>query len=287
MLGASLLGIYEKAFPNSMGWEDKVALASNIGFDFIELSIDESDQRLERLRWSQDKIKALREVAECYRISVQSICLSGHRRYPFGSHDPKIRATAREMMERAFEFAHEAGIPLIQLAGYDVYYESSSEQSHQSYLEALEWACGLAKDYQIKLAIETMDTSYVNSITKYLALRKHITSPWLSVYADVGNLSAWPENDVVHELMVGGDNISQIHLKETIKGTDVSEPVFRDVPFGTGSVDFSTIFNTLDAMGYTNPFTIEMWHNAQEDVCTQIEAAKHYIEQQYVKGVGK
>jgi len=286
MLGASVLGIYEKAFPDAMSWQEKIALASHLEFDFIELSIDERDHRLERLWWDEGKIRSLKDVAEGSGVGVQSICLSGHRRYPFGSHDRKIRATAREMMERAFAFASAAGIPLIQLAGYDVYYEPSSEQSHLHFLAALEWACGLAAEHQILLALETMDTDYLSSVTKYRAIRAQIDTSWLSVYVDVGNLTAWAKDDVLCELAVGGDEIAQIHLKETKTGADGSLPVFRDVPFGTGCVDFPAIFNTLDGMGYTNPYTIEMWHNAEEDTRAQIEAAKRFIEEQYRKGVG-
>lgn len=57
MLGRHLLGIYEKAFPEDWSWERRLAEAKALGFDYMELSIDESDGRLERLLWSGRELK--------------------------------------------------------------------------------------------------------------------------------------------------------------------------------------------------------------------------------------
>ena len=43
------LGIYEKALPNDFTWLEKMQAAKQAGFDYIEISIDESDERLARL----------------------------------------------------------------------------------------------------------------------------------------------------------------------------------------------------------------------------------------------
>ncbi len=56
------------------------------------------------------------------------MCLSGHRRYPFGSKNPGIQKKAYEIMEKAIQFAADLGIRNIQLAGYDVYYEEADEE---------------------------------------------------------------------------------------------------------------------------------------------------------------
>jgi L-ribulose-5-phosphate 3-epimerase UlaE len=43
------VGIYEKALPDAMSWEERLAAAGQAGYDFVEISIDESDERLSRL----------------------------------------------------------------------------------------------------------------------------------------------------------------------------------------------------------------------------------------------
>lgn len=43
------LGIYEKAMPTSLTWEERLIHAKEAGFDFVEISVDETDERRARL----------------------------------------------------------------------------------------------------------------------------------------------------------------------------------------------------------------------------------------------
>jgi L-ribulose-5-phosphate 3-epimerase len=45
------VGLYEKALPASLTWEERLTAAGQAGYDFVEISIDESDERLSRLDW--------------------------------------------------------------------------------------------------------------------------------------------------------------------------------------------------------------------------------------------
>ena len=62
------------------------------------MSIDETDERLARLDWSEAERASLRAAVAETGVTVPSMCLSGHRRFPFGSRDPAIRSKAREIM---------------------------------------------------------------------------------------------------------------------------------------------------------------------------------------------
>ncbi|MDN6773864.1 MAG: xylulose 5-phosphate 3-epimerase, partial [Enterobacterales bacterium] len=53
------LGIYEKALPAGEDWLPRLQLAAELGFDFVEMSVDESDARLARLDWSREQRLAL------------------------------------------------------------------------------------------------------------------------------------------------------------------------------------------------------------------------------------
>ena len=46
------LGIYEKALAKDLSWPERLVLAKSCGFDFVEMSVDETDERLSRLDWS-------------------------------------------------------------------------------------------------------------------------------------------------------------------------------------------------------------------------------------------
>ena len=45
------IGLYEKALPSSLKITEKLQIAKQSGFDYIEISIDESDEYLAKLDW--------------------------------------------------------------------------------------------------------------------------------------------------------------------------------------------------------------------------------------------
>lgn len=281
MLGNHLLGLYEKALDPSDSWRVRLQKAKTLGFDYVEISVDESDARLQRLDWSPEEVEALRRT--CYEVGIglQSMCLSAHRRFPFGSADPEIRAKAHEIMEKAIDLAGALGIRVIQLAGYDVYYEPSTPESVKYFREAMLWASRKAAQKQVMLAMEIMDTPFLNSISKHMAYEGMIRSPWYKVYPDIGNISAWPENDVDFELSRGIDSIVAVHLKDTLAVTETFEGKFKCVPFGSGCVDFRKRFAQLERLGYTGPYMMEMWYAEGSEDTVEAKKAKEWMQGQF------
>ncbi|ATM78398.1 xylulose 5-phosphate 3-epimerase [Serratia fonticola] len=277
------LGIYEKALPKHLSWPERLALAKACGFDFVEMSVDESDERLSRLSWSKEQRLSLVSAMLETGISIPSMCLSGHRRFPFGSHDEATRQQAYLIMEQAIQLAKDVGIRTIQLAGYDVYYEQQDEETLTRFTEGMQWAVERAAAAQVMLAVEIMDTEFISSISKWKTWDALLASPWFTVYPDVGNLSAWG-NDVAQELQLGIDRIAAIHLKDTFPVTETSPGQFRDVPFGEGCVDFVALFRTLKQLNYRGAFLIEMWTEKADEPVAEIVQARRWIEQQMQQG---
>lgn len=272
----NLLGLYEKALPQDMDWSTKLVTAKNLGFDFIEISIDETDQRLARLDWSTKEKQQLLQDMKNIQMPIMSMCFSGHRRYSLGSRNEEVREKALALMEKAIKFASDMGIRIIQLAGYDVYYEEHGADTLTYFIEGLKKSVAMAAKHQVMLAIEIMDTEFLNSIQKYMVYDNLIKSPWLAVYPDIGNLSAW-NNDVASELELGYSRIVAVHVKETENVTDSFPGKFRDTPFGTGDVDFVTIFKKLKSLGYSGPFLIEMWADTFANPLAEIARSKDFV----------
>lgn len=277
------LGIYEKALPAALSWPERLALAKACGFDFVEISIDETDLRLARLDWSIKQRKQFTRAMLDTGIRVPTMCLSAHRRFPFGSHDESVRERARQIMGQAIRLAQDIGIRTIQLAGYDVYYETQDESTLQHFAAGLQWAVQRAAAAQVMIAVEIMDTPFMNSIGKWLAWEARIRSPWFTVYPDVGNLTAWG-NDVDDELRCGIDKIAAIHLKDTLAVTPDFPGQFRDVPFGEGCVDFAKVFRTLRKLNYRGTFLIEMWTEKAGEPVAELINARRWIESRMREG---
>ena len=47
------LGLYEKSMPNELSFREKLTYAREAGYDFLEMSIDETDAKLARLEMSK------------------------------------------------------------------------------------------------------------------------------------------------------------------------------------------------------------------------------------------
>ncbi|KAA8998520.1 L-ribulose-5-phosphate 3-epimerase [Affinibrenneria salicis] len=273
------LGIYEKALPKETSWLEKLAIARSSGFDFVEMSVDESDERLARLAWTPAERMAVITAIQQTGVRIPSLCLSAHRRFPFGSRQPETRARARQIMQQAITLAQDLGIRTIQLAGYDVYYEPQDAGTIARFEDGLAWAVEQAAAAQVMCALEIMDTPFLNSIGKWRALDAKINSPWFTVYPDIGNLSAWG-NNVESELERGIDRIAAFHLKDTLPVTRDSPGQFRDVPFGAGCVDFVGLFKTLRRLNYRGAFLVEMWTEKSAEPLLDIIHARYWIEEQ-------
>jgi L-ribulose-5-phosphate 3-epimerase len=264
------IGIYEKALPFDVDWYERLTIARYAGFDFVEISIDESDQRLIRLDWSERERANMRQAIASTGVPLTTMCLSGHRKFPFGSADPKIRRRAFEIMRKAIDLAVDIGVRVIQLAGYYVYYEPHDDGSLQRYQEGLAKSLEWATQADVMLALENVDGSDVDSISQAMYFVEAFHSPWFQVYPDIGNL-AEHELDVCAELELARGHIVGIHVKDTRPG----EP--RRVPFGEGTVPFVEAFRKLAEMNFSGPILMEMWNDDSPDSMQIVRQSREWI----------
>ena len=255
------LGVYEKSMPNALSLPEKLQAAKAAGFDYLELSIDESEEKLARLEWGEKEIQALWLAQRQTGLPVRSICLSAHRSFPMGHPDPAVRARSQTILQQAVNLACALGIRLIQLAGYDVYYQESDQQTGALFARGLRQAVDYAGRHGVMLGFETMETEFMNTVGKAMTYVSQINSPYLQVYPDAGNLTNAAllyGHEVCSDLTLGRGHLAAVHLKESLPG------IFREVPFGQGHVDFPALIRCAQSMG-VGMFVGEFWYTGQED----------------------
>lgn len=261
MSKAYTLGLYEKSMPSTLTWREKMDAAKAAGFDFIEISIDETDEKLKRLDMSKEERFAL--VKQMYEsgIPIRTMCLSGHRKYPLGSNDPQTEKRSMEIMEKAIALADDLGIRIIQLAGYDVYYEQGTEETRARFEKNLKKAVHMAAKAGVLLGFETMETEFMNTVEKSMKYVNIVNSTYLNVYPDCGNIknaAVTYKIDVLRDLKMGFGRLTSMHLKETVPGR------FREIPFGTGHVDFEAMIETAWGLG-VRKYVTEFWYTGNEN----------------------
>jgi L-ribulose-5-phosphate 3-epimerase len=264
------LGIYEKALPQNLSWPERLETARQLGYEHVELSIDETDERIDRLDWEPKKRAALRQAMLDAGMPIRSMCVSAHRRFPLGSASEAVRQTGLDILKKAIDFAVDTGLRLIMTAGADVYYEDSNEESRARFMEGLERGLEWASAAGVMLALENWDVPLYGSLRKMMELVRYFHSPWLQLYVDIGNL-AFMGHDVVLELEAARGHIAAVHIKDT-------KPCqLRYVALGRGTVPFVPAFAKLAEIGFYGPMVLELWTENEPDALQTAAEAGHLV----------
>lgn len=269
--------------PNYLSIRKKLIETKAAGFDFMEISIDESDEKLSRLKWDKKiRMEIVQDIWET-GTKILTMCLSGHRKFPLGSEDEKTREKGMEIMSDAIDLAADIGVRIIQIAGYDEYYQPSNENTKMYFMENLKRSTEIAAKNGIILAFETMETEFMNTVEKAMNYVNAVYSPYLQVYPDLGNITNAADlygNTASTDLKTGRGRIAAIHLKETVPG------MFREIPYGTGHVDFEGGIRTASEMG-VNLYVGEFWYVGNEDWQRQLKYANEFLRTRFESSTGK
>ncbi|MBQ3065265.1 MAG: L-ribulose-5-phosphate 3-epimerase [Clostridia bacterium] len=272
------VSLYEKAMPDTLSFAEKGALALECGYNGIEISVDETDARLARVLDPVVKKEILQEIHSS-GISVKTMCLSGQRRFPFGSRDAEIREKSHEIICRAIDFSYDAGIRVIQIPGYDVWYEERGKDTEAYFAQGLARVIPYAAAAGVILAFETMENDFMNTSAKAMKYVADIASPYLQIYPDLGNIRNGTD-DPISDLQSAKGHIAAVHLKETVEG------VFRNMEYGQGRVDFVGCMREL-MLQNVGIYNCEFWYDGKTDPAELITRNRQYIEKCFLDAKGE
>lgn len=237
-----LLGVYEKALPNSLSLDENLYIAKNYGFDFIEVCLDENEARMQRIYWNDKRIERLLKISDHLEMSFETVSLSYIRKMPLGILDDSINTKALEIIDQALQFTRKIGARILLINGYDVYNEPSSQETLQRFVTNLKQVATLGKKHGIIIGLENAEMEMADSITKVKRFIDKINSPFLKIYADIGNSTNAYDgkiNNILEDIKTGNNDIVAVHLKDNRPNE------FRHVLFGEGRVDFDACLEVL------------------------------------------
>ena len=256
-----MLGLYEKAMPSELSWREKLKTAKEAGYDYVEISIDETEEKIGRLDMPKqerfDMISAMYETD----MPVRTMCVSALTKYTLGNDDPEYCARGMEILEKSIRLADDLGVRVVMIPGYDVYYKPSSVETKRRYLKNLKKAAEMAETAGVVLGLETMENEFMNTVEKAMKYVTLCGSNYLKVYPDIGNLTnaaVQYKTDVLEDLELGRGNMTSLHLKETLPGR------YREVPYGTGHVNFEAAIAKAWELGIRR-YVTEFWYKGNEN----------------------
>ena len=137
----------------------------------------------------------------------------------------------------------------------------------------------MAAEAGVVMGFETMETEFMNTVEKAMHYVKLVDSCYLNVYPDSGNITNAAVSygtDVLDDLKSGAGHLAAVHLKETVPGK------FREIPYGTGHVNFEEIVHTSWELGVRR-YVTEFWdvghENWEEDLTRAVVRMRGILDQ--------
>ena len=252
---AYTLGLYEKAMPE-VSWPEKLCIAREAGYDFVEISIDATEEKIARTKWSRAQRRELLETTFEQELPIRTLNASALTKFALGDPDPEVRNRGFEIASDCIGLAEDLGVRILMIPGYDVYYKPHSEQTEELFLGNIRRLTERAAAAGVQLGFETMENDFMNTVEKGLYYVNLINSNWLKLYPDIGNTTNACLRygmDPIADLRRGGPQLTALHLKETKPG------IYRETPYGTGHVNFEAALRAAWDIGVRR-YVTEFWY---------------------------
>lgn len=249
------IGLYEKAIRNSLPWKEKLMIAKACNYDYLEMSIDATEEKINRIYMDKSERKEIVDATFDVGIPIDSMSISALTRYAVGDPDKNVREKAMTIAEKSIELAAKLGVRTVMIPGYDIYYGESTVETKHFFLENVKKIAKIAEREGVLVGFETMENDFMNTTGKAVQYVRMVDSVYLKVYPDVGNITnaaVAGKHDVCEDLALGRGMIIALHLKESEPG------VFREVPFLKGHVEFERVITTAWELGVRR-FVTELW----------------------------
>lgn len=271
------IGLYEKAMRNTLTWKEKLQCAKECGYDYLEISIDATEEKINRIYMDTEEKREIMEAIFDTEIPIGSMSVSALTKYALGDPDQAVRDRGMEIAEKSIQLSSALGVRTVMIPGYDIYYGESTIETKRYFLENIRKIAEIAEREGILVGFETMENNFMNTTGKAVQYVNMVDSAYLKIYPDAGNITnaaVANRHDVCEDLSLGKGKLIALHLKET------KPDVYREVPFLTGHVEFERIINTAWKLGVRR-YVTELWDVGQpqwkEDICFANRSMKRLL----------
>ena len=227
-------------------WQDEFPKAAEMGLDCIEFILDLNDAE-ENPLIRPDGPEEILTVATKSGVAVRTVCADILMDWPLHDRDNQIAEYSQRVLSRLLDNGSRLGLTDIVIPCVD---KSSmlDQQTQERFVNRLLPLVEKAEASGINLSLET-DLAP----GPFAELLEVFKTPSVTVNYDTGN-SAALGFDPVEELACYGDRISDIHIKDRIRGGG-------SVELGTGDTQFDRFFIALRQVSYTGPFILQAYRD--------------------------
>jgi L-ribulose-5-phosphate 3-epimerase len=239
--------------PPGMSIREAVELCAKIGYDGLELNIEEEGE----LNWQTplDKAKEFAVWSAEASLELPSISTALHWRYPITSADPNVRAKGMAVARKQIEVARAIGADTILLVVGLVTKEDPYDAVWERAASSVRELARFAAERQVHIGVENVGNRFLLSPTEMRTFIDAIDSPWVGAYFDVGNVVSlglgWPEQWI----RILGSRILKVHVKDHLTAGQAKV----GVPLLAGNtIDWLEVVKALQEVGYDSYLIAEI-----------------------------
>jgi len=232
-------------FPGDFSTDKVLETAREIGYEGVELNLDERNLELDR----KGRL-AILEKAKSLGLELPSLCTGMLWKYNLASPDEKVRERGIEIVKKGCEFAADLGAKVLlvvpAVAVPEIPYEKTWELSRGSVLET----ASTAEDFGIYLGIENVWNRFLYSPLEFRRFIEEIGHPNVKAYFDVGNIHflGFPHQWIRHLAGL----IVCVHVK------GFHRPTMQFRPLLQGDIDWAEVMKALRSVGYDGFLNVEV-----------------------------
>lgn len=227
-------------------WQKEFDSAAAFGLDCIEFIFDYNDAEANPLL-SESGADEILAVSDRTGVAVKTVCADYFMEAPLHHADDSVGAGSQRILERLLARGVQLGltdivIPCVDQSGLrDAAETERLVRRITAVLERAE-AAGINLSLETDLAPQS-----------FAELLDRFDSPRVTANYDTGN-SAALGYDPAEELASYGDRITDIHIKDRVRGGG-------SVPLGTGDADFPRFIEALRPLDYRGPIIMQVFRD--------------------------
>ena len=261
-------GINQWAFPSNLSLDQIFKLASDAGFDGIELNLEKSTSHQNEkdictlsLDTNKEDIAKIGKLVNQYGLEIHSLSTALLWDYSLTGDDKNEREMAKRIVQKMIDVASwlEADTILVVPGAVDVPWKPQFQpipydKAYERSLAALKELKQYAEEKQITIAVENVWNKFLLSPLEMRDFIDEIDSDYVGIYFDVGNilLTGYPE----HWIEILGSRIKRIHLKDfrkMVNGQGIMVNLLE------GDVNWKNVVSALQKIGYKSYLTAELF----------------------------
>lgn len=230
---------------------ESIKLAKDVGFDGIELALNETGEM--GLDWSPFQVKEIFSYAADLGIAISSFAVGLGWKYPPVSRDAEKAAKAKEIVQRALRFAGILEVDCVLTVPAVVSPDMPYDEAYSRGVEVYQDYAKMGQEYGVVVGVENVWNKFLLSPLEMARFIDDVGSPWVQVFFDVGNVLqfAFPEQWI----RILGSRIKKVHVK------DFKTSVGNIQGFTTllnGDVNWPAVMQAFREVGYDGYLVAEV-----------------------------